>query len=104
MRRLIPLAAALAALASLSSTAGAQVLLVGTYHGIAGQFKTIQAAVDVARADDWILVGPGDYKTSSFRAPSGGARSPAGILITKPGLYLRGMDRNKVIVDGTKPG
>src|SRR5262249_30779036 len=30
--------------------------------------------------------------------------TPAGILITKPRIYLRGMNRNTVIVDGTKSG
>ena len=38
-----------------------RVLLVGTFHGKAGQYKTIQAAVDAARSGDWILVAPGDY-------------------------------------------
>ena len=37
------------------------VLLVGTYHGKAGQYTTIQAAVDAAQPGDWILVAPGDY-------------------------------------------
>src|ERR1700691_1659792 len=37
------------------------VLLVGTYHGKSGAFKTIQAAVNAAKPGDWILVAPGDY-------------------------------------------
>ncbi len=41
-----------------------RVLRVGTYHGIRGQYKTIQAAVDAARPGDWVLVAPGDYKTT----------------------------------------
>ncbi len=94
---------ALAALTS-TATAGAKVLRVGTYHGIRGQFRTIQAAVDAARPGDWILVAPGDYKTTSSRAPHGHADTPAGVLITTPNTRLRGMNRNKVIVDGTKPG
>ena len=54
---------------------------------------------------DWILIGPGDYKTSSSRrAPKGAPTFPAGVLITKPRCYIRGMNRNTVIVDGTKPG
>ena len=102
MRRLIAPAAAIAALLALVPTASARVLLVGTYHGIPGQFTSIQAAVDAANPDDWILIGPGDYKTTSVRAPrGGGSSSPAGVLVTKPGLYLRGMNRNTVIVDGT---
>ncbi|MEO9223870.1 MAG: hypothetical protein ABI276_02650 [Acidimicrobiales bacterium] len=47
---------------SKSGTAGSgRVLLVGTFNGHAGQYKTIQAAVDAARSGDWILVAPGDY-------------------------------------------
>jgi hypothetical protein len=60
--------------------------------------------VNAAKPGDWILVGPGDYKTTSVRAPHGAPTMPAGVLITKPGLYVRGMNRNTVIVDGTKPG
>jgi hypothetical protein len=104
MRRLPPLAAVLAASLVFVSGAAARVLLVGSYHGIRGQFSSIQAAVDAAKPNDWILIGPGDYKTSSFRAPKGAASDPAGVLVTKAGLYLRGMNRNTVIVDGTKPG
>jgi hypothetical protein len=84
--------------------AGARVLRVGTYKGLRGQFTSIQAAVNAARPGDWILLGPGDYKTRSSRAPRGHPNFPAGVLIETPGVYLRGMNRNKVIVDGTKPG
>jgi hypothetical protein len=76
--------------------AGAQVLRVGSYHGIAGQFQTIQAAVNAAQPGDWILVGPGDYHEQGA--------SNAGVLVTTANLHLRGMDRNHVIVDGTLPG
>jgi hypothetical protein len=72
------------------------VLRVGSYHGIAGQFQTIQAAVNAAQPGDWILVGPGDYHEQ-------GATN-AGVLVTTANLHLRGMDRNHVIVDGTLPG
>ena len=89
---------------SLSGAAGAKVLRVGSYHGIRGQFSSIQAAVNAATPGDWILVGPGDYKTSSSRAPKGGSDFPAGVLMTTRDVYLRGMNRNTVIVDGTKPG
>jgi len=91
----------------LTASAGARVLRVGTYHGIKGQYRTIEAAVDAAKANDWILIGPGDYKTHSSETPHTGHPAgdfPAAILITKPGIYLRGMNRNKVIVDGTKAG
>ncbi len=92
------------ALAVLPSVAGARVLRVGTYKGIRGQYKSIQAAVNAAKVGDWILIGPGDYKEHSGRAPAGHADTTAGVLITKADLYLRGMNRNKVVVDGTKPG
>jgi pectin methylesterase-like acyl-CoA thioesterase len=86
-------------LASLSAPAGAaatrpRVLRVGTWHGIPGPYHTIQAAVDHARPGDWVLVGPGLYHERG--APN------AGVLITTPGVRLRGMDRNRVIVDGTR--
>jgi hypothetical protein len=104
MRRPYVFAAVCAVALSLAATAGARVLLVGTYRGIPGKYQSIQAAVDAARPNDWILIGPGDYKTSSSRTPKGTRTMPAGVLITKDGLYLRGMNRNTVIVDGTKPG
>src|SRR5438094_4593173 len=72
---------------------GPQVLRVGTFHGIAGQYASIQAAVDAAAPGDWILVAPGDYRENG--APD------AGVLVTTPGVHIRGLDRNHVIVDGT---
>src|SRR5947208_5260658 len=80
--------------------AGAQVRRVGTWNGVPGQYTTVQAAVNAARPGDWILVGPGDYKEQG----NTGAVEPAGVLITTPNLHLRGMNRNTVVVDGTKPG
>jgi hypothetical protein len=80
-----------------------KVLRVGSYKGVAGQFGTIQAAVNAAKPGDWILVGPGDYKTTTgHKVP--GQKLAAGVVITKPGIYLRGMNRNSVVIDGTKPG
>ena len=62
------------------SAASAKVLLVGSYHGIPGKFKSIQAAVDAARAGDWILVGPGDYhEQADHRATPAGSASRAPI-------------------------
>lgn len=82
----------------------ARVLRVGTYDGKRGQFRSVQAAVDAARPGDWILIGPGDYKTRSVRAPKGNVERPSGVLVTTPHVFIRGMDRNKVIIDGTKSG
>ena len=104
MQRKAALAVVAALVAIAAPAASARVLRVGTFHGIRGQYRSIQAAVDAAGRGDWILVAPGDYKTSSSSAPKGADDSPAGILITKPHIYLRGMNRNTVIVDGTKPG
>lgn len=104
MGRIRTIMLALSGLLIMASSASARVLRVGTYHGIRGQYGSIQAAVNAAKPRDWILIGPGDYKTTSSRTPRGGARFPAAVLISKPHIYLRGMNRNSVIVDGTKSG
>jgi hypothetical protein len=103
----VALAAAVAcgALAASAVARVPHVLRVGTYHGIAGQYQTIQAAVDAAKPHDVILVAPGDYKTTTSRVPNGAHGDfPAGVLVTTPDITLRGMNRNAVIVDGTKTG
>jgi hypothetical protein len=80
------------------ATAGARVLRVGAYQGIPGQFNSIQTAVDAAKPRDWVLVGPGDYhEHGNTPAPE-----TAGVLIATAHLHLRGMNRNRVVVDGTK--
>jgi hypothetical protein len=79
-----------------AAASGPAVLRVGTFKGHAGAYSTIQAAVNAARPGDWILIAPGDYHESG--APN------AGVLITTPGIHLRGMIRNGVIVDGTNAG
>src|SRR5665213_158137 len=106
LRRTVALLVLLACTLMATQTASARVLRVGTYHGIRGQYTTIQAALKAAHANDWILVGPGDYKTkpSAISHPKGFAKFPAGVLITQARLHLRGMNRNTVIVDGTRPG
>ncbi|MGO9854865.1 MAG: hypothetical protein ACLPYY_07485 [Acidimicrobiales bacterium] len=111
-RRAAVLAAALltgSVLAACSSgSSSSAVLLVGTYHGQHGQYSSIQAAVDAARPGDWILIAPGDYHedddahvTSASQLSTG---DHGGVVVHTPDLHIRGMDRNTVIVDGTKAG
>ncbi len=75
-----------------------RVLQVGSHHGKSGGFVTIQDAVNAARPGDWVLIGEGDYKEH------GGDAWNAGVWIVTPGIHLRGMDRNRVIIDGTSAG
>jgi len=49
-------------------------------------YTSIQAAVTAAAAGDWILIDVGTYQEA--------------VTITTPGLHVRGMDRNQVILDG----
>jgi len=94
-----------------AAAATGQVLYVGKFHNIStpptSTFTTIQAAVNAAASGDWILIAPGDYHESG----DSGANAPTpadlkdgwygGVDINTSNLHLRGMDRNKVIVDGT---
>jgi hypothetical protein len=83
------------------------VLLVGSYQGIPGQYSSVQAAVDAARPGDWVLIGPGDYHEIGNRVPPGAVgddTAGAAVLVTTPGIHIRGMDRNGAVLDGTKPG
>ena len=101
------LLAACGSSSSSSSSSSGKVLLVGTYKGHTGQYTSIQSAVDAAQPGDWVLVAPGDYhetadSTALAKDPAHG--DSAGVLITKAGLHLRGMDRATVVVDGTRPG
>jgi hypothetical protein len=81
-----------------------RVLLVGTYKGIHGQYASIQAAVDAAHPGDWILVAPGDYRENDDSTHGVEWNTPGAVVITTSGIHIRGMDRNTVVVDGTKPG
>src|SRR5450755_2339317 len=100
MRRSLVAAFAALGVLVLASTATGRVLRVGVYKGIAGQFSSIQAAVKAAKPGDWILIAPGDYREQGVP----GSSEPAGVLIRTARVRLRGMNRNSVIVDGTKPG
>lgn len=111
-RRTIIVATAVAAAAALAvavpaSPAGARavhVWRVGTWHGIRGNVPTIAAALRKARPGDWILIGPGDYHPAmDFGKAQRGSDDPAGLLVTTRDLHIRGMNRNRVVIDGTKP-
>jgi hypothetical protein len=49
-------------------------------------YNTIQAAVDAAKPGDWILIDSGTYNEA--------------VAVKTAQLHIRGMDRNKVVVDG----
>src|SRR6478672_6048600 len=84
--------------------AAPSVLRVGTWKGIPGTYSTIDAAVNAAKPGDWVLLAPGDYHPQMDHTSPDFSHAMGGIQINTPNLHLRGMDRNKVIIDGTKPG
>jgi hypothetical protein len=82
-----PLLIAAAALMLLAAApAQARVLDVTKRRVAFSHFTTIQSAVNAARSGDWIVIDRGVY--------------PESVLIQKSNLHLRGLDRNRVIVDG----
>lgn len=81
-----------------------RVLRVGTWRGRPGQFRRIQDAVDAARPGDWILVAPGRYHEQGDRRGPVPGEAGAAVMVRTPGVHVRGMDRNRVVLDGTKPG
>ncbi len=64
-------------------------------HSAGPYYRTVQGAVDAARSGDWILIYPGVYHEKSRQWPD------AGVWIQKANLHIRGMDRNRVIIDGS---
>jgi hypothetical protein len=77
---------ALAALLLGAATASARVLIVTQRSVSYPHFSRIQAAVNAARAGDWILIDRGVYVGP--------------VVIRTPRLHLRGLDRNRVVIDG----
>jgi hypothetical protein len=64
----------------------ARVQVVTKRHVSYRHFASIQAAVNAARPGDWVLIDRGVYFGP--------------VRITKDRLHLRGLDRNRVILDG----
>ena len=69
-----------------ATQAKAKALIVTQRHAPYRHHVTIQAAVDAARPGDWILIDRGVYVGP--------------VVIRKPRLHLRGVDRNAVVIDG----
>ncbi len=63
----------------------------GQTRNVPDDYPTIQSAVDAADPGDLILIQPGVYREA--------------VSVTTPGLVIRGVDRNEVILDGefTRP-
>ncbi len=59
------------------------------------QYGTVQAAVDAAKPGDWILIWPGVYHENNLTWH-------AGVWIGTRDLHIRGLNRNQVIIDGSK--
>ena len=82
------------------ATAGATALLVCNGSTVACPagvtvYQTVQAAVDAAKPGDWVLIWPGVYHEKSTQWPT------SGVWIQTPDIHLRGLNRNKVIIDGS---
>jgi hypothetical protein len=71
---------------ALAAPAMARVELVTQRHVGYPHFTSIQGAVRAARKGDWILIDRGHYRGS--------------VVIKKDRLHLRGLDRNRVVLDG----
>ncbi len=82
----VAVAAAIAPGGVAGDAAGCRALVVTKAAVSYAHYATIQSAVDAARPCDWILIAPASYRES--------------VTITTPRLHLRGLDRNRVIVDG----
>jgi hypothetical protein len=86
MRTATSLAAAWAAALICAAPAAARVEVVTHKHVAFRHFRTIQAAVRAAHKGDWILIDRGVYHGR--------------VVISKDRLHLRGLDRNRVVLDG----
>ncbi len=88
-------------------TSNQKVLRVGTYDGKKGQCATISEAVEAVKPGGWVLIAPGDYKEATvheIEGAYGDDRAGASVLVKTANVHVRGMNRNTVVIDGTKPG
>ena len=58
----------------------------GTIRNVPADYPTIQAAVDASEPGDLVLLDRGTYREA--------------VDVTTPGITIRGVDRNEVIIDG----
>ena len=88
-----------------AATTAPQVLRVGTWQGLPGNVANLAAAMRRLRPGGWVLIGPGDYHPRmDYSAAQAHSNVPAAVLVTAPGTHIRGMNRNTVVIDGTRPG
>jgi hypothetical protein len=80
--------AAMLALAAAASAKKSTVLIVSQTKSGAGYYSTVQAAVNASKKHDWILIEPGVYAEEVKVSKKHG------------GIFIRGMNRNTVIMDG----
>jgi len=71
-----------------AATASATVRVVSTSKSGPNTYSTIQAAVNAATAGDWVLIEPGVYDEA------------VKVTSAQSGIWIRGMNRNTVIIDG----
>ncbi len=76
--------------AGVSAASAATVRIVSKTKSGKNVYSTIQGAVNAASPSDWVLIEPGEYDEA--------------VRIETPGLHVRGMNRNTVIVDGQHEG
>ncbi len=64
------------------------ILLVGSFNGYKSGFTNIQAALNAAKPNDYILLAPGYYS----------ATTSGSIIINKPNIHLMGLNENTVVI------